>query len=342
MGRAAGRCAEDPHPPAALSKARHRSRRRRPRVAAHRTGRRGRRHRRLCRPRHQDHRPHPLAHPRHLSRTAARRRAHGAGGQEAGGPRTQHRQGRQRRRRGRRPHQRRTGARARLRPACRQGQGAARLAGQRKGHQPDRDPRPRHPAGVLAGRAARSRSREARDPARPRGLARHPARHHRSTRRQGSRRRRPRRAGRRSRQHGRLHRPCRHRRRRLLRASRFGARPRRAPARQFGLLPGPRGADAAGADFQRSLLAEAGRGARRARGAPGHRRRWPQAITHVPPRADALGGEAALRASSGRDRRQTRRHHRPVAGADPAAALRRLYAGEARPRRARSARSRSA
>ena len=55
----------------------------------------------------------------------------------------------------------------------------------------------------------------------------------------------------------------RHRRRRPLRDARLGARPRGAGARQFGLFPRPRGADAAGAHLQRSVLA-----ARHARTAP--------------------------------------------------------------------------
>ena len=66
---------------------------------------------------------------------------------------------------------------------------------------------------------------------------------------------------------GRLHRHGRHRRRRRLRAARLGARPRGAGARQLGLFPRPRRADAAGAHLQRPLLA-----ARRARTAPGARR----------------------------------------------------------------------
>ena len=47
----------------------------------------------------------------------------------------------------------------------------------------------------------------------------------------------------------------RHRRRRALRAARLGARPRGAGARQLGLFPRPRRADAAGAHLQRSVLA---------------------------------------------------------------------------------------
>ena len=49
-------------------------------------------------------------------------------------------------------------------------------------------------------------------------------------------------------------------------------------ARQLGLFPRPGRADAAGAHLQRSVLAAAGRGSRRARGAHGDRRRRPQAL----------------------------------------------------------------
>ena len=68
-----------------------------------------------------------------------------------------------RRRGGRRSRQRRSGAHARLRPRLRQGEGAARLAVERKGGQPDRDPRPRHSASVFArARCAKPRPRSPR------------------------------------------------------------------------------------------------------------------------------------------------------------------------------------
>ena len=60
----------------------------------------------------------------------------------------------------------------------------------------------------------------------------------------------------------RLHRARGHRRRRPLRAPRHPARPRGAAARQLGLLPRPRRADAARAHFQRPVLAARARGAR--------------------------------------------------------------------------------
>ena len=119
------------------------------------------------------------------------------------------------------------------------------------------------------------------DARRPRGLARLAARHHRSGRRQGPRRRRARRARHRPEQSRRLRHQRRDRRRRALRAARLRARPRGARARQLGLFPRPRRADAAGAHLQRSVLAAAERGPRRARGAHGGRRRRPQAQPHA-------------------------------------------------------------
>src|ERR1700722_494030 len=88
-----------------------------------------------------------------------------------------------------------------------------------------------------------------------RGLARVAARDDRSARRQGSRRRGPRRARSKSRELGRVHRHGRHRRRRRLRSTRHGDGSGGARARQLGLFPRPRRADAAGAHLQRPLLA---------------------------------------------------------------------------------------
>ena len=81
-------------------------------------------------------------------------------------------------------------------------------------------------------------------------------------------------------------------------------------ARQFGLFPRPRGADAAGAHFQRSVLAASARGPRRACRAHGDRRRRPQALAHLPPRHDALGRQAVLPTGAIRHRRAHRRGHR--------------------------------
>ena len=61
-------------------------------------------------------------------------------------------------------------------------------------------------------------------------------------------------------QSGRRHRHRRDRRCRWLCAAGHGARPRGAEARQFGLFPRPRRADAARAHLQRSVLAARGRG----------------------------------------------------------------------------------
>ena len=104
-------------------------------------------------------------------------------------------------------------------------------------------------------------------------------------------------------------------------------------ARQLGVFPGPRRADAAGAHLQRSVLAAPARGPRGARGADDHRQGRPQAIAHLPSRADEVGGQAQLPAGPGRDRRRARRGHRPPARYRAAPALRRLRRTEARPRR---------
>ena len=80
--------------------------------------------------------------------------------------------------------------------------------------------------------------------------------HHRSRRCARPRRCRPRRPRHRRRQQRRLGRARGDRRRRPLRAARHPARPRGAAARQLGLLPRPRRADAARADLQRPVLAE--------------------------------------------------------------------------------------
>ena len=163
----------------------------------------------------------------------------------------------------------------RLRPADRARRGTARLAQERARGQPDRHPRPRHPARLPAATCWPKRRRrkpadlagredwrelplvtidpaDAKDhddavhaepdpdPNNPGGYI--------VTRR--------------------------HRRRRALRAAGLRARPRGADARQLGLFPRPRRADAAGAHLQRSLLA-----ARRARTAPRSPCAWSSAPT---------------------------------------------------------------
>ena len=90
------------------------------------------------------------------------------------------------------------------------------------------------------------------------------------------------------------------------------ARPRGAEARQFGLFPRPRRADAAGAHLQRSLLAARRRGPPGARRAHDLLRRRPQAQPPLPPRHDALGGEALLPAGAGGHRRPRPATRRPL------------------------------
>ena len=166
----------------------------------------------------------------------------------------------------------------------------ARLAQDRARGQPDRHPRPPHPAMYF--RRPRCAEAEAAKPARLAGREdwrELPLVTIDPRRRQGSRRRRARDARSRPEKSRRLRHQRRHRGRRPLRAAGLGARPRGARARQFGLFPRPGGADAAGAHLQRSLLAAARRGSRRARGADRGRRRRPQALAQLPPRAHALG-----------------------------------------------------
>ena len=103
------------------------------------------------------------------------------------------------------------------------------------------------------------------------------ARHHRPGGRARPRRRGLRRARRRPDEPGRLRRHRRHRRRRRTTCGPARALDREAlRARQLGLFPRPRRADAAGAHLQRSLLAARRRGPRLPRRAHGLRRRGPQ------------------------------------------------------------------
>ena len=78
-------------------------------------------------------------------------------------------------------------------------------------------------------------------------------------------------------------------------------------ARQFGLFPRPRRADAAGAHLQRPLLAARRRAAPCPRRADALQRRGQEARPQLPSRDDALGGKALLRAGAGGDRRPPRR-----------------------------------
>jgi ribonuclease R len=124
------------------------------------------------------------------------------------------------------------------------------------------------------------------------------------------------------RQRRRLRAHRRHRRCRRLCAARRRARPRGSGSRQFGLFPRPRRADAARAHLQRSVFAAPAGGSPGARRAHDHRRARPQAAAHVPPRHDALGGEAVLPAGAGRARRVRRRNDGAAARSCPEAAAR--------------------
>ena len=104
-------------------------------------------------------------------------------------------------------------------------------------------------------------------------------------RRARPRRRRLRRAGHRPGQPRRLGRARRHRRRRRTTSAPARARPRGADARQLGLLPRPRRADAAGAHLQRPVLAARRREPRLPRRAHGLRQGRQQAQPHASMRA---------------------------------------------------------
>ena len=105
---------------------------------------------------------------------------------------------------------------------------------------------------------------------------------------------------------------------------------RRSDARQLGLFPRPRRADAAGADLQRSLLAARGRGPPLPRRAHAFDAEGRKRGHTLPPRRDALGGKALLRAGAGRDRRRAPTPRpSPLARAGPEAALGRLRGARA-------------
>ena len=199
-----------------------------------------------------------------------------------------------------------------------------RAAGPRRGNagqpagpaqdQPDRRARARHSRRVSQCRAGRGRDSRCSQARRPNGPARARPADHRPHRRPRSRRRRARRARRRSRQRRRLDRARGDRRRRPLRALRHAPRPRGAGARQLGLLPRSRRADAAGEDFQRPVLAARGRRPPLPRRAHDLRPPRQQEAPHVPARHDALGRQAVLRGGAGRHRRPSERQGRAAAG----------------------------
>ena len=280
---AARRGAENPHPGAAQGAARRDRRRRRPRADQDRGGRRRRRRDPPPRPRHQADRARQAARARHLPqrrRAAAgwcrstRRTPAASWRSRPGAPRdaqdgdlvaVEVQQGRP------------------LRPAGRPRQGTARLAREREGGEPDRDPRARHPARLSQATcctrpSARGRRRSSgREDWREVPLVTIDpvdAKDHDDA----------------------VFAPRRHRPRPIRGGfiidvaiadvahyvhARLRARPRGAGARQLGLFPRPRRADAARAHLQRPVLAAAGRGSRRARGAHGDRRRRPQALAHA-------------------------------------------------------------
>ena len=158
-------------------------------------------------------------------------------------------------------------------------EGAPRLAQERARREPDRHPRPRHPARLSARRAGRGGSRAA-------GHASPAARTGARCRSSPSIRPTPRTTTTRSTPSPDTD-PANpggfivtvaiadvaHYVRPGSALDREALRPR-----QLGLFPRPRRADAAGAHLQRSVLAAAGRGSRRARRAHGDRRRRPQAL----------------------------------------------------------------
>ena len=207
--------------------------------------------------RHQADRSRQEPHARNFSRPARRRRPAGADRQEAAWPRTEHPAKRHRGRGRRRSCRGRSSAARPVRACRRHRRRAAWLAQERARGQPDRHPCPRYSAHIFRRRARGSRRRACGLACRPRRLAPRSFRHHRSAGRQGSRRRGACDTRSRPEESGRPYRQRRHRRRRALCAAGFGARPRGGQTRQLGLFSRPRRADAAGAYFQRSVLAAA-------------------------------------------------------------------------------------
>ena len=164
---------------------------------------------------------------------------------------------RHRRRRRRRTRRRRTAGRPRHGPTARAHRRTLGPHARTQGDQPDRRPRARHPRPISpppSSTRPNARSRQRLRAAR--GSAQNPARHHRPARRARPRRRGVGTARRRSRQQRRLQSDRRHRRRRPTTCGRTRRSTAKRSARQLGLFPRPRRADAAGTTVGRSLLAE--------------------------------------------------------------------------------------
>ena len=189
---------------------------------------------------------------------------------------------------------------------------------------------------------SRERGADRADAVRAHRSARRAAGHHRSARRARPRRRRLRRAGHGPRQPRRLGRARRYRRRGALRPRRLQARPRGANARQLGVLPRPRRADAAGAHLQQPVLAARRREPRLPRRAHDLRQGRQQAQPRLHARHDALGRQAQLPGGAGRHRRSAIRQGRPAARARAETVVGRLCGGDRGARQAPAARPRPA
>ena len=283
------------------------------------------------RTRHQADRPRQASHAWYFSRPAERRRPPGAGRQETTRPRTDDRARAHRRRRGRRSRRGRGVAPWPARPAGRVGRRTARLAQERARRQPDRHPCARYSAHVFSraiiaeAEAARPATLEGREDWRdvpfvtidPPDAKDHDDAVHATPDPD------PRNAG------GHIvsvaiadvaHyvRPG----SALDRAALERGNSVYFPDRVVPMLP-----ERISNDLCSLRPHEDRAGARRAHG---DRRRWPQALAHVPSRDDPLGGAAALRASAACGLRPHRRNHRTACRQNPGAALRRLSRGAAR------------
>ena len=140
----------------------------------------------------------------------------------------------------------------------------------------------------------------------------------------------------------RLAHPGRHRRRRLVRAARQAARPRRLPPRHLGLFPRPGRAHAARGALQPLVLAGPAAGPAGVGGRNVDRCRRASQAPPLPPRHDPLGRAAHLHPRPARPGRHARRRDRAADGQRRPAALRRLQGSAGGAREARRARPRPA